>query len=50
MSEQFTRPLTEDESERLVRDLTVALGVNGKDQALRVIAEAGVGIFAVTPS
>lgn len=43
-----TRPLTEEETETLIRKLTVALGVSGKDAALRAIAEVGgIGFFAL---
>lgn len=43
-----TRPLTADETERLLRNLVLALGVSGKDAALRAIVDVGgVGFFAL---
>lgn len=48
MSTFTTRPLTAEETESLIRKLTIALGVNGKDAALRAIVQvSGVGIFAI---
>lgn len=42
-----TRDLTTDESETLVRRLSIALGPTQAEHALRVIGESGHGIFAV---
>lgn len=49
MTDTFkTRPLTDKETETLIRNLTIALGVQGKDAALRAIVQVGgIGIFAL---
>jgi len=39
------RPLTVEESDKLLRSLIIALGASAATHALRVIAEAGVGIY-----
>jgi len=46
MTDYITRNLTADETDRLVRKLTVAVGPSNATLALRVIAELGLGIFA----
>jgi hypothetical protein len=47
---QPTRELTVEEAQNLVRQLSMALGgPTAAMTALRVIGEAGVGIFVVAP-
>lgn len=49
--EYTTRNLTADESARLMRSLHLTLGtVEQAHAALRVIANAGCGIFVATPA
>ena len=40
-----TRELTREESDRLVRQLTIALGPSQAQRALIAISESGAGIF-----
>lgn len=45
MTEWHTRSLTIDESAALMRKLTIEIGHNQANKALRVIADMGAGIF-----